>query len=335
MNGWEISGSPPDISKLGKPGDDEHMTPWASYLEYERLESPGETTSPSLYSFIDTEAPSNAPVYYQLQHVDYGGDTFTHNWVESSVMPLELSLTINEFMADNSTIIADNTGAYEDWLEITNSSPMPVSVGGLFLSDDINMPAKWAFPDTTIAPNGFLLIWCDSDPEDGPLHTNFKLSASGEDIVLAGPTEFGNQIISSYSFGPQSTDISEGRSFSGSPQWVFFSSPTPGLPNLEISGGLPDISHPFILQPNYPNPFNPSTTIKFHLESESIISIDIFDIDGQKIRSILNPQKLSSGIHHLNWNGCDDFGKKAASGTYFVKASVGEMHQSLKISLIK
>jgi hypothetical protein len=82
-----------------------------------------------------------------------------------------------------------------------------------------------------LAAGGFLLVWCDNDENDGPLHTNFKLSGSGEEIGLFGRLAAGNDVIDSHVFGVQATDTSMGRSPDGGAGWQYFSPPTPGASN--------------------------------------------------------------------------------------------------------
>ncbi len=107
---------------------------------------------------------------------------------------------------------------------------------GLFLTDDVASTTQWSFPDTVLEAGGFLLVWTDNDENDGPLHTNFKLSSGGEEVGIYGRLAAGNEVIDAYSFGSQSTDISEGRSTNGGPTWQFFSTPTPGASNTGSSG---------------------------------------------------------------------------------------------------
>ena len=145
--------------------------------------------------------------------------------------PEEIVLYINEFMALNSVTIQDEMSEYEDWLEIYNPGPGAVDMGGLYLTDDLTNTTQWTFPDTTLEAGGFLLVWCDDDTGDGPLHTNFKLSGDGEEIGLFGRLSAGNNVIDSYTFGVQSDDISEGRETDGNPTWIFFTTPTPGASN--------------------------------------------------------------------------------------------------------
>ncbi|MCP4631318.1 MAG: hypothetical protein GY855_00215 [candidate division Zixibacteria bacterium] len=145
--------------------------------------------------------------------------------------PEDIYLYINEFLALNENIIQDETGTYEDWAEIYNPGPDPVEMGGLFLTDDLINTTQWSFPDTTLEAGDFLLVWCDNDVEDGPLHTNFKLSGDGEEIGLFGRLAAGNEEIDSYIFTTQSIDISEGRYPDGIDDWYSFVNPTPGAAN--------------------------------------------------------------------------------------------------------
>ena len=68
------------------------------------------------------------------------------------------SVVINEFLASNATVLADEEGDYGDWIELYNTSTSPVSLNGYTLSDDSSVPDRWILPDISIAPHGFLLI---------------------------------------------------------------------------------------------------------------------------------------------------------------------------------
>jgi len=146
--------------------------------------------------------------------------------------PNDIVLYINEFLALNDNVNQDETGAYEDWLEIYNPGPDPIDMGGLFLTDDFTNTTQWMFPDTTLEAGEFLLVWCDNDEEDGPLHTNFKLSGDGEELGLFNTLAAGNSAIDSLTFGTQSDDISYGRYPDGADNWMYFDVPTPGATNI-------------------------------------------------------------------------------------------------------
>jgi len=107
-----------------------------------------------------------------------------------------------------------------------------MNLGGYFLTDNLNNPSKWMFPDVEISGEGHLLIWTDDDVDDGYLHTNFKLSASGESISLFDPNL---NLVDHIDFEEQTSDISYGRSPDGINNWQLFETPTPGDFNEEIS----------------------------------------------------------------------------------------------------
>ena len=90
------------------------------------------------------------------------------------------------------------------------------------------------------------------------------------------------------------------------------------------------------LEQNYPNPFNPETTIIFSVTQNSdFVTLDIYNIKGQKIRSLLSDQ-ISAGQHSVVWNGMDDSGKSVSSGIYMYQLKVdGEAIASKKCLLLK
>ncbi|MEP2445714.1 MAG: lamin tail domain-containing protein [Balneola sp.] len=147
--------------------------------------------------------------------------------------PAFAQLSINEIMASNSTVIADNKGEFDDWIEIYNAGSVSVNLAGLYLSDDPDDLTKWQIPSTssaqtTINANGYLIIWLDNDSEQGAHHVDFKLSAGGEHIALVDTD--GTTVLDSLSFGEQTTDISLGRQTDGVGSFAFLN-PTPNAMN--------------------------------------------------------------------------------------------------------
>ncbi len=94
------------------------------------------------------------------------------------------------------------------------------------------------------------------------------------------------------------------------------------------------ISEKPILNPAYPNPFNPSTTISFSLSKPDKISLDIYNIKGQKVKTLLNEYK-SKGFHSLVWNGKSEQGEPCASGIYFYRLSCHDYTRTRKMMMIK
>jgi hypothetical protein len=94
---------------------------------------------------------------------------------------------ISELMASNVVTLADEDGAYSDWLEIHNPDPTPVSLAGWYLTDSASNKTKWRFPEVTIPGGGFIVVFAsnkDRRVPGAPLHTNFALSAGGEYLGL-------------------------------------------------------------------------------------------------------------------------------------------------------
>ncbi len=90
----------------------------------------------------------------------------------------------------------------------------------------------------------------------------------------------------------------------------------------------------FSLKQNYPNPFNPNTTIEFDLDKSSNVSIDIYSINGELVKSILS-NNLSVGNHKINWDGSSDSGTRLSSGVYFYKLTVDNTSITKKMLLLK
>lgn len=86
---------------------------------------------------------------------------------------------------------------------------------------------------------------------------------------------------------------------------------------MELQAQIPN---EFVLYPNYPNPFNPITSIKFGLPETGRAIISVYSITGQKVKTLFNGQ-LSAGYHQLQWDGTDQNGSKVTSGVYLYHIS--------------
>ncbi len=89
-----------------------------------------------------------------------------------------------------------------------------------------------------------------------------------------------------------------------------------------------------ILYPNYPNPFNPSTTIRYELRQASKVTLKIYNLLGQEVRTLINAQK-SSGIHSVVWDGKNNQGQRVTSGVYFYRLEAGDFVKTRKMVLVK
>ena len=87
------------------------------------------------------------------------------------------------------------------------------------------------------------------------------------------------------------------------------------------------------LHQNYPNPFNPTTLISYSLNTNGSVQLGVFNLLGQKIRTLVNCEQ-NIGIHKIEWNGKDDSGKSVSSGIYFYKLSTDDYSISKKMILL-
>jgi hypothetical protein len=154
-----------------------------------------------------------------------------------------LSVAINEWMASNTQTIFDPIGgAPNDWFELYNYGSQTVDLSGSYLTDDLANPTQFRIPQGySIPPSGFLLVWADglTGSAAGELHVNFHLKKSGTTLGLYSPD---GRLVDSVSFGPQSSDVSEGRVPDGGPN-IFFMAPTPGSSNA-VANSAPAILDP-------------------------------------------------------------------------------------------
>ncbi|MFQ5605799.1 MAG: right-handed parallel beta-helix repeat-containing protein [bacterium] len=90
----------------------------------------------------------------------------------------------------------------------------------------------------------------------------------------------------------------------------------------------------FALMPNYPNPFNPSTTIRFELPLKAEVKITVYDLIGRKV-AILVEAEYAAGEHSVFWDGRDQHGRTVGSGVYFVKMQAGRFVQTNKMALVR
>jgi len=88
------------------------------------------------------------------------------------------------------------------------------------------------------------------------------------------------------------------------------------------------------LMGNYPNPFNPETTISYSIKSDEQVTIEIYNLKGQKVKTLVN-EKAKAGNHKVVWNGSDDNGKSVSSGVYFYRMKSGRYTSSKKMILMK
>jgi hypothetical protein len=217
---------------------------------------------------------------------------------------------INEFMAKNETTIADDFGGYADYIELFNPGPENIFLTGKYLSDDFNQPAKWPLPDRLMLPNTYIIIWADDDTEEGNVHTNFNLDASGDEIGIFSGPEYYYSVIDTISFRDQVADISTGRLPNGSGNFVTLPQPSPGANNEAAIPVDSTLQFQFII---LGNPSFGNGEISLDLFEPSDIVIDLLSINGQIIERVENAY-LQEGRHNYTLQSAF-----LSSGMYFIR----------------
>ncbi len=215
-----------------------------------------------------------------------------------SFFNLSSQVVINEIVASNVSTASDENGEFDDWIELYNNGNEAVDLSGYFLSDNPDNPGKWEFAEgTSIAGNGYLIIWADEDGSQGDLHASFKLSKDGETLALSGQDtipfenlEFGVQEINkAFAREPNGTGsfVSKGATFGS---------------NNDTSSNTDE--HPVPGFSMYPNPCTESLTISH--EANNPVSFNIFDIKGNLIgqettldKTIINTEAWKPGIYFI------------------------------------
>lgn len=232
---------------------------------------------------------------------------------------------INEVMASNNAIYPDEKGEFEDWIELYNAGEETVDLGGLLLSDTLPALQPWIFPLdrpelTSIQPREFIVVYADNDTEQGPLHADFKLGKTGEEVALLQKIGLDTLLIDRLVFVSQTRNISFGRYPDGGPVFEYMTEATPSGPNKFSLLGVKEVvgktaSHQDISV--YPIPTDGLLYIGFPDEladSNLKVDIKIYSITGRLISS---SQHQGSGLLTLSLDNQPE-------GLYLLRVSAGK-----------
>ncbi len=142
-------------------------------------------------------------------------------------------LRINEVMPINNGFATDENGNTGDWVELFNAGTAPFNCNGFYLSNRLMEPWRWPLPSVTLEPGQHLLLWCDDNPDAGPVHANFTLSGSEDEVYLSTKEDGAWRTVDAIDWNDAVGDFSLGRSTDGAPNWVWFNpnSSNPPTPN--------------------------------------------------------------------------------------------------------
>ncbi|MBU2494551.1 MAG: C-GCAxxG-C-C family protein [Bacteroidetes bacterium] len=97
-------------------------------------------------------------------------------------------------------------------------------------------------------------------------------------------------------------------------------------------GGVPS---DFTLEQNYPNPFNPTTNIRFAIPQQGKVRLEVYDIQGQLVNSLIDSEVMNAGTYKADWNGKDNLGNRVSSGVYFARLTTANFMKTIKMNLVK
>ena len=211
---------------------------------------------PNMYLIDEVITPTmTSDTSYQLKHIDddgkkeYETTAFYAPGYENSEEGFVAyrtansieggALVINEVCPAPRIGIPDEDNEIADWLELHNTTDQPISIGGFYLSDNERKPMKWRFPEgISIPAKGYYLVFCsgkDRMQQNGVPHTNFRISAERETIVL---NDSYGRLLDRVSIENVPVDYSVGRNSTGA--WELFAIPTPGYSNDNLGQSKAD-----------------------------------------------------------------------------------------------
>jgi hypothetical protein len=280
-----------------------------------------------------------------LSHYDAVIYSAVLDWVmnpeESDVHPL------GEFVADGGFLLYSSNeaiGTYSDWEDIYFSA-------GHFVHDVLGV--EWVGNDiaydSVFVSDPDLAITADMDTNDIALDCyTYPFDCSFNDIV--DPLGWGTDDMLPSPFIAANTAYGAYYASTENGNVVFTGFIFPELPNdvqqaalgnfLAWSGSTvsneeePNLPTQFALYENYPNPFNPVTTIRFDVPEVSDVNITVYNVLGKQVNSI-DLNTMSPGKHHIKWRGIDNAGKPVSSGVYFYTIKAGDFFATKKMMLLK
>jgi len=232
--------------------------------------------------------------------------------------------------ADEIVPPVDGSGIYE---LVVGSAYAPTDVWWSYTAPeptDFNSPR---YGGTQRLPNGNTLI-CNSDRGEflevnssNEIVWRYISPVTSEGIIEQGTVTIdtlgiwipNNQVFRCYKYAPDSPELDGKDLISGEP--------------LKIYDGLIDVTY-FKLFDNFPNPFNPTTNIEYTLTERTFITIAIYDLLGNRIRTLVN-SAMEPGLQSITWNSLDDSGKFVSSGVYFYSLKAGDYTQTKKMILLR
>ncbi len=189
--------------------------------------------------------------------------------------------------------------------------------------------------DKTESMKGYFDYWIVKlDATGQVIEWQNTIGGSGHDILYSiQQTKDGGYILGGHSESGADGDKNE-VSQGDKDYWVIKLDSDPAFVTIESDGNEGMLPNQFIILPAYPNPFNPSTTIRYGINADSYVAIEIYDITGQLITTLFNSEQ-TQGWHSVIWNGTNKIGVQAPTGLYLSRITSGSEVKTTKLMLLK
>ncbi len=242
------------------------------------------------------------------------------------------------------TATTDATGYYEQFITKGWSGTSTPSKTGFYFSPD-------SYTYSSIqsnAPNQDFVGTKDAVPISGDVRDSANNGIGGVSVAFSN----GGATVITNATGHYSTSVSSGwngTSTATKDNWTFtpvsytYPAVTTELTDqdyvgtdltLGVNGMFSSIPTDFIVLPAYPNPFNPSTTIRYGLDTESLVTVEIYDIAGKLISTLQN-ENQTQGWYSVIWNGTKQNNEQVPAGLYLSKITSGNEVRTTKLMLLK
>ncbi len=192
-------------------------------------------------------------------------------------------------------------------------TPWAISTGTSFLADYIAPGCPSYAWEIRVKARGATSVELHWDPESLPAGGDLDLWIPATGQVLAPSLHAASSCVVPLASGRQTVEVRLNAQ----------ASPVSAIPTATSLGA------------NYPNPFNPSTTIACDLAKAGRVSLQVFDASGRLVRVLADGIELPAGRHEMTWNGRDEAGRAVAGGVYFYRMDAGGIRETRKMMLVK
>jgi len=266
------------------------------------------------YARMDSDIgsdPIDTNQYYEIALNSVGGQSYIYYTEAAGAMP--------EVSYNSIPIPEDNEDDFKLEIDITAENQV---INGIIIMDDLDA-THFYNSQAGGKINFFMADWIGYNYyTDGQLFDTFNEATS----LSNGNIEFNIPADQAwYAFFDNGDNLNNPQHISGSARLYEYEDSS--IEEDLISAAVNTLS-------NYPNPFNPTTTISYNLNTESEVRIEIFNIKGQKINTLID-EEVSAGNHTLEWDGKDSSDRSVSSGIYFYKLRSNDFTITNKMLLMK